>query len=279
MEPERSKSIRSSGCNRYEFYVQDSWRAAVERDARLWRCGTPCIPPVTDKNDVLTNFDPDVLPGRALRTQRAGTIVVGTGDPLNGIVVAGQNSPHGRAIYQTDKNNFQPRVGFSWDMFSNGRHGDARRLRYLLRPAARRHLSAERVRQSAVRGEPAMQNAQLSNPGSGITPTTRPVANLIAPSDPFDTPRIQQWNVGVQRQLYPPRDDGRRLRRVGRRQSDPACRYQPAATGWTSCAPGCSTPRDRSPATRASTGGRHGEVPLQRPAGRLPPRSRARGAA
>ena len=33
--------------------------------------------------------------------------------------------------------------------------GDARRLRDLLRPAAHRHLSAERVRQSAVRGEPA----------------------------------------------------------------------------------------------------------------------------
>ena len=50
---------------------------------------------------------------------------------------------------------------------------------------------------------PQVQNAQLSNPGSGITPTTRPVTNLIASSDPFDTPRIQQWNVGVQRQLYP----------------------------------------------------------------------------
>ena len=29
--------------------------------------------------------------------------------------VAGQNSPLGEAIYETDKNNFQPRVGASWD--------------------------------------------------------------------------------------------------------------------------------------------------------------------
>ena len=30
-----SRSTRTFRCNRYEFYVQDSWRAAAERDARL----------------------------------------------------------------------------------------------------------------------------------------------------------------------------------------------------------------------------------------------------
>ena len=63
---------------------------------------------------MLTNFDPGCsTTGRARRSStRPARVVVGTGDPLNGIVVAGQNSPHGRAIYSTDKNNIQPRVGF-----------------------------------------------------------------------------------------------------------------------------------------------------------------------
>lgn len=48
----------------------------------------------------------------------------------------------------------------------------------------------------------SLQNAPLSNPRAGTTPTTTGVRNLIAIGDDFKTPRTQQWNVGVQRQLY-----------------------------------------------------------------------------
>jgi len=42
----------------------------------------------------------------------------------------------------------------------------------------------------------------LADPRSGIPPTTRAPNALQASGIPFDTPRMQQWNVGVQRQLY-----------------------------------------------------------------------------
>src|SRR5206468_10976125 len=45
-------------------------------------------------------------------------------------------------------------------------------------------------------------NARLSNPGSGTTNTTSGVPNLIGNGDDFRTPRTQQWNIGLQRQLY-----------------------------------------------------------------------------
>jgi len=188
--------------NRYEFYLQDSWRmrSNVTLDVGLRYA---LFPSPTDKNDVLTNFDPDVYSASLAPTLTStGTIIVGTGDPLNGIIVAGQNSPYGSGIYETDKNNFQPRVGLSWDTGSNGKmivragYGI-----YYDQPLVGIFLQNAFVNPPFV-ANPQVLNAQLSNPGAGSTPTTTPVTNLIASSDPFETPRTQQWNVGVQRQLY-----------------------------------------------------------------------------
>ena len=200
-EPER-EVLSEFRFNRYEFYVQDSWRAqsnlTVDFGMRY-----ALYPAVVDRNDVLTNFIPSLYnAGSAPTLTATGSVVPGTGDPLNGIVVAAQNSPHGRAIYQFDKNNFQPRVGVAWDTFGDGRtimrggYGI-----YYDQPLVGIFLQNAFVNPPFV-SSPQVLNAQLSNPGAGISPTALPVQGLIATSDPFETPRTQQWNVGVQRQLY-----------------------------------------------------------------------------
>ncbi len=151
-EPER-EVFSQFRFNRYEFYAQDSWRPRqnVTLDFGLRYA---LHPPMTDKEDVLTNFSPALYDAaRAPQLNAGGSVIVGSGDPLNGIVVAGQNSPHDRAIYQLDKNNLQPRVGVRLGHVLGRDDGHARRIRHLLRPAAGRHLPAERVRQSAVRDE------------------------------------------------------------------------------------------------------------------------------
>jgi hypothetical protein len=116
--------------------------------------------------------------------------------------VAGQSSPNGRAVNNTDKNNWQPRLGFSYDAAGDGRtvvrggYGV-----YYDQPLMGVFLQNAFVNPPfAV--NPTVLNPQLSNPGSGTTPTTRALPGLIATSDPFDIPRTQQWNIGVQRQLY-----------------------------------------------------------------------------
>ena len=91
---------------------------------------------------------------RAPQVNAAGQVVVGTGDDLNGIVIAGQNSQFGRGIYGTDKNNIQPRVGMSWDLFSDGRTVLRSAYGVYYDQVLTGHLPAERVRQSAVRGQP-----------------------------------------------------------------------------------------------------------------------------
>jgi hypothetical protein len=189
---------------RYEFYVQDTWNVNPKLRLDLG-LRYSLQPGFTDRNDVLTSF----VPGRFVRANApqfanaAGTqLVVGTGDDLNGIIVANQNSPYGRAVNGTDKNNFQPRVGFSYDV-----NGDGQTLVrggwgiYYDQPVMGVFLQNAFVNPPFV-ANPTVLNTQLSNPGAGSSPTTRAPGGLIATSDPFDIPRTMQWNIGVQRQLY-----------------------------------------------------------------------------
>ncbi len=201
-EPEREIASQFRW-QRYEFYVQDSWRVN-ERLRVDFGVRYSLQPPFVDKNDLLTNFVPARFdPARAPQFNAdASRIVVGTGDPLNGIVVAGQTSPYGRGVNQTDKNNFQPRLGFAYDVTGDGKTV----LRggygiYYDQPLMGIFLQNAFVN-PPVNSNPQVVNPQLSNPGAGSSPTAKPVQNLIATSDPFEIPRTQQWNVGVQRQLY-----------------------------------------------------------------------------
>jgi hypothetical protein len=190
--------------NRYEVYLQDSWKLKPGLTVDLGlRYGL--APAVTDARDQLTNFDPArFAPSRVPTFANAAgtTLVVGTGDPTNGIVVAGRNSPHGRAIYGVEKNNLQPRLGVSWDVRNDGRTV----VRggwgiYYDQPLVGVFLQNASVNPPLV-SQPSVLNAQLSNPAAGQAPTTQAPLSLIATSDPFEAPRTLQWNAGVQRQLY-----------------------------------------------------------------------------
>ncbi|HKB11638.1 MAG TPA: carboxypeptidase-like regulatory domain-containing protein, partial [Vicinamibacterales bacterium] len=190
--------------NRYELYAQDSWkpRAGVTVDAGV---RYSLYPPVTDTNDVLTNF----LPSRFDRSKApqcanpsCSLITVGTGDPLNGIIVAGRNSPYGDAVYAFDKTNIQPRIGITWDPLDSGRT--------IFRSSYGVYYDQPLVgifEQNSFTNPPFVStvnilNTRLSNPGAGTTSTTSGVLNLIGNGDDFKTPRLQQWSVGAQRQLY-----------------------------------------------------------------------------
>ncbi len=190
--------------NRYEMFAQDSWkpRATITVD---YGVRYSLYPPVTDANSVLTNFSP-ALYSAANAPQCANPactlIVPGTGNPLNGIVVAGKNSPFGNAIYAFDKGNVQPRFGLTWDPTSDGKT--------ILRTSYGVYYDQALVgifEQNAFTNPPyvntvSLLNAQLSNPAAGTTPPSSGVVSLIGNGDDFRTPRMQEWNVGVVRQLY-----------------------------------------------------------------------------
>ena len=190
--------------NRYEMFAQDTWkpRASVTVDIGV---RYSLYPPVTDANNVLTSFLPSAyVAANAPKCANAACtlITVGTGDPLNGIIVAGKNSPFGDAVYAFDKKDIQPRAGVTWDPTSNGRS--------IYRASYGMYYDQPLVgifEQNSFTNPPFVStvnllNARLSSPGAGTTSTTTGVLNLIGNGDNFATPRVQQWNVGMQRQLY-----------------------------------------------------------------------------
>ncbi len=190
--------------NRYEMFAQDSWKPrgnlTVDYGIRY-----SLYPPITDANNVLTNFLPSAYVAANAPTcaNAACTLIIpGTGDPLNGIIVAGKSSPFGNAIYAFDKGDIQPRIGVTLRPGSSGRT--------IYRGSYGVYYDQALVgifEQNSFTNPPyvntvSLLNARLSNPGAGTGPTTSGVNALIGNGDDFKTPRTQQWNAGVQHQLY-----------------------------------------------------------------------------
>ena len=188
--------------NRYEIYAQDSWkpRANVTVD---YGVRYSLYPPITDANNVLTSFLPSAyVAANAPKCANAACtlITVGTGDPLNGIIVAGRNSPFGDAIYAFDKGNIQPRIGVTWDPKSDGRT--------IYRSSYGTYYDQALVgifEQNSFTNPPFVNTVSILNPrlsSLGSTAATTGVLALIGNGDNFKTPRTQEWNAGVQQQLY-----------------------------------------------------------------------------
>ena len=214
---------------RYELYVQDTWRihptATLDLGLRY-----AFYAPITDASNLLFTFSPDTYDPKQAPTFAADPdadyIVVGTGNPFNGMRVADRDSPYGRAIYAADKNNLQPRIGAAWDPAGAGR--------LIVRAGYGMYFDetpvdvfAENVQgdtdweySDPFRTDAFVSNVSLSNPAggpqgngcmllSGVQVDARTCApwwtlapRLLATATSFVAPRWQHWNVGVQRRLY-----------------------------------------------------------------------------
>ncbi|HEX5709414.1 MAG TPA: TonB-dependent receptor [Pyrinomonadaceae bacterium] len=190
---------------RRELFAQDTWKIrpnlTLDYGVR-WQYFVP----VTDKNNILTSFDPTLYSPAAVptcTTPACTALVRGTGNELNGIAVAGSTSRFGDSIYPSDKNNFSPRVGLAWDPFSDGNT--------IIRAGYGFYYDQPLVgifEQNAFVNPPYNNRAVFT--GAGVTLATPtggalgsiPIRNLIANAPDFETPEIQQWSVGIQRELF-----------------------------------------------------------------------------
>jgi hypothetical protein len=203
---------------RREFFVQDTWKARPNLTLDIGVRYQYFLQPV-DENDVYASFDPALFDrSRVACTTAACTAFnLAQTDPLNGIGIAGRNSRFGRRIAPSDKNNFSPRLGFA---FSPNFEGGLGRILFgaanksVIRGGYGFYYDQPLVgifEQAAFTSPPFSQVLSLtssganvitfSNPQAGAPPGTLGPRTLIAVANDFGTPTIQQWSLGLQREV------------------------------------------------------------------------------
>ncbi|HEX8559626.1 MAG TPA: TonB-dependent receptor [Pyrinomonadaceae bacterium] len=191
---------------RREFFAQDTWKIRPNLTLDLG-VRYQFFVPVTDQNNVLTSFDParyNRANAPTCANAACTALLRNTGDELNGLIIAGVNSPYGKAVYPSDKNNFSPRVGVAWDPFRKGET--------VIRAGYGLYYDQPLVgifEQNSFVNPPFNNSASytsaaitFSNPTGGASLNNLPIRALIASAPDFGTPIIQQWSVGVQHSLF-----------------------------------------------------------------------------
>lgn len=198
---------------RREFFAQDTWKF---RPNLTFDFGVryQYYVPVVDKDNVLTNFVVANFRQAGIptcATANCAAFLRGTGDPLNGIVVAGTNSPFNRRVTPRDTNNFSPRVGIAWDPFKDGKTVIRAGYGFYYD-----QLLVGFIEQNSFVNPPFVNTASFSSPtvngptgfvtfaapSGGAAPNTFGAPGLIANASDLETPTIQQWSLGVQRELF-----------------------------------------------------------------------------
>lgn len=182
-----------------EAYVLDEFKAARQLTLNIGLRYASYFNPY-DLSGVASNFMPSLWdPAKAPQVVRSnGMLVPNTGDPLNGIIVAGKNSPYGNRIANDHHGLIAPRFGFAW---------------------------APRNRKTSVRGGWGMFhtrpligtfiNNAFTNPPFGRTvtmnqPSYTSLGGTEAPSGPptlttlgvpLKTPTVHQFSFGVEREI------------------------------------------------------------------------------
>ncbi|HYH87297.1 MAG TPA: TonB-dependent receptor, partial [Pyrinomonadaceae bacterium] len=195
---------------RREFFVQDTWKF---RRNLTFDLGVryQYFQPVKDDNNLLATFDPRAYNPALAPVCANAACSLFVRDPvreLNGIIIAGVNSPFGEYIARPDKNNFSPRVGLAWDPFSKGK--TIVRMGYGFyydQPLVGGFENSAFFTPPFNRVETFTSSASgvvtLANPTTGLTPTTFGARSLVQNTDPnLITPEVQQWSLGVQHELF-----------------------------------------------------------------------------
>ncbi|HVJ08921.1 MAG TPA: TonB-dependent receptor [Acidisarcina sp.] len=221
--------------NLWEGFLQDDWKVrpglTLNLGVRYSYFGQPF-----DGNRYLSNFDPSTYSADKAPTIAANGLMCFTGpcnqtgsnaglsaspnsnadyvgkNYINGMIFGNpssannnQASPYGNKVGKAGNLNFSPRVGFSWDVYGNGK--TALRGGYGL---SYDQAEVSYYETTIFNNPPAVAtytqtNSVLDNPTSGTTsntPSTAPGRIQGLPLN-FQTPYVQQYSLDIQQQITP----------------------------------------------------------------------------
>lgn len=181
--------------NEYDYYIQDTWKIArnltIDLGVRLEMKMAPSNP-----ED---------------RIRRPDQLAVAGAAPSNTLKWVSD------ALYNSDKNNFGPSIGFAWDPFSTGKTSVRGNYRiaydrintFLFSSAVFQNLPGIVIGQQDVafgQSGGRLQNLPVLQPPAGnpnalSQPAAFGTGNITVADPNFETPTTHQWSFNVQREI------------------------------------------------------------------------------